>query len=263
MTGAAKFQLVQPVRLYQRIVEQVEDALARGELKPGQRLPSERELAVQFGASRPTVREALRVLESSGLIRSRPGDPNGPEILAFSPVGLTRQMTRLAQVEKMSIAELVSFRMILDGSANMLAARLRSEAELAAMDETIAVMKAAIDKGFTEFSEADMAFHDSVARASRNSLIQVCNKVVRGVVLSLISDKVSRSRNSKALMKESLQHHQEVLEAIRQGDGPAAARISRQNLYDYYSGYVPKKDRGALLALLEGEPGSSGRLPSK
>jgi DNA-binding FadR family transcriptional regulator len=254
VSDIAKFQQVQPVRLYQRIVEQVEDALARGELKPGQRLPSERELAVQFGASRPTVREALRVLESSGLVRSRPGDPNGPEILPFSPTGLTQQMTRLAQVEEMSIAELVSFRMILDGSANMLAARLRSEAELAAMDMTIAVMKAAIAKGFTEFSEADMAFHDSVAQASRNSLIQVCNMVVRGVVLSLISDKVTRARNSKALMRESLLHHQEVLEAIRQGDGPAAARISRQNLYDYYSGYVPKRDRGALLALLEGEP---------
>jgi len=254
VSDIAKFQQVQPVRLYQRIVEQVEDALARGELKPGQRLPSERELAVQFGASRPTVREALRVLESSGLVRSRPGDPNGPEILPFSPTGLTQQMTRLAQVEEMSIAELVSFRMILDGSANMLAARLRSEAELAAMDMTIAVMEEAIAKGFTEFSEADMAFHDSVAQASRNSLIQVCNKVVRGVVLSLISDKVTRSRNSKALMRESLLHHREVLEAIRVGDGPAAARISRQNLYDYYSGYVPKKDREALLALLEGEP---------
>jgi len=72
------FQQVQPVRLYQRIVEQIEDALARGELKPGQRLPSERELVVQFGASRSTVREALRVLESNGVVRSRPGDPDGP-----------------------------------------------------------------------------------------------------------------------------------------------------------------------------------------
>lgn len=253
MTEKAQFQQVQPVRLYQRIVQQIEDGIARGELKPGQRLPSERELVVQFGASRPTVREALRVLESNGVVRSRPGDPNGPEILPFSPNGLAKQMTRLAQVEQMSIAELVSFRMILDGSASLLAARLRSDEELAAMEETVAVMEAAIDKGYDDFSEADVAFHDTVALASRNSLIQVCNMVVRGVVLSLISDKVSRSRNSKALMRESLEHHKEVLEAVRAGDGPGAARISRQNLYDYYAGYVPKKDRAALLALLEGE----------
>lgn len=255
MTERARFQQVEPVRLYQRIVEQIEDAIARGELKPGERLPSERELVAQFGASRPTVREALRVLESNGVVRSRPGDPNGPEILAFSPHGLAKQMTRLTQVDQMSIADLVSFRMILDGSANMLAARLRSEEELAAMDKTIKVMEAAIDEGYDQFSEADVAFHDAVALASRNALIQVCNNVVRGVVLSLISDKVVRARNSKALMRESLQHHQEVLDAIRDGDGPGAARISRQNLYDYYAGYVPKKDRAPLLALLEGEQG--------
>lgn len=254
MTERTRFQQVQPVRLYQRIVEQIEDAIASGELKPGERLPSERELVAQFGASRPTVREALRVLESSGVVRSRPGDPNGPEILPFSPHGLAKQMTRLARVEQMSIADLVSFRMILDGSANMLAARLRSEDELAAIEKTIAVMETAIDEGYDQFSEADVAFHDAVALASRNALIQVCNNVVRGVVLSLISDKVTRARNSKALMRESLQHHKEVLEAIRAGDGPGAARISRQNLYDYYAGYVPKKDREPLLALLEAEP---------
>jgi DNA-binding FadR family transcriptional regulator len=257
MTDRARFQQVEPVRLYQRIVEQIEDAIAAGTLKPGERLPSERELVAQFGASRPTVREALRVLESNGLVRSRPGDPRGPEILPFSPHGLAKQMTRLTRIDQMSIADLVAFRMILDGSASLLAARLRSEAELAAMEETITVMGDAIDRGFDEFGEADVAFHDAVALASRNTLIQVCNSVVRGVVLSLISDKVARARNSKALMRESLRHHREVLDAIRAGDGPGAARISRQNLYDYYAGYVPRKDREPLRALLEGEPGQS------
>lgn len=80
-----QFQPVQPVRAYQRIVEQIEEALSRGDLVPGQRLPSERELVTQFAVSRSTVREALRVLESNGMVRSRPGDPNGPEILPFSP----------------------------------------------------------------------------------------------------------------------------------------------------------------------------------
>ena len=61
----------------------------------------------QFGASRPTVREALRVLESNGIVRSRPGDPHGPEILPFSPHGLAKQMTRLTRVDQMSIADLV------------------------------------------------------------------------------------------------------------------------------------------------------------
>ncbi|GAA0535732.1 GntR family transcriptional regulator [Saccharopolyspora subtropica] len=247
----ARFQQVRPVRLYQTIVEQIEGAIARGEFRPGQRLPNERELVAQFGASRPTVREALRVLEANGVIRSRPGDPHGPEVLPFSPSGLAKQMTRLAQLEEMSVAELVAFRMILDSAANLLAARLRSAAELAAMERTLAVMAEAIDRGYDEFSKADVAFHDAIASASRNSLIQVCNNVVRGVVLSLIEDRVARSRNSRALMRESLQHHREVLAAIRAGDGQAAARISRRNIYDYYAGYVPESDRAAMRALLE------------
>jgi DNA-binding FadR family transcriptional regulator len=249
-TGTAAFEQVRAVRLYERIVEQIESALVKGELKPGQRLPSERELVAQFGASRSTVREALRVLESKGVVRSRPGDPNGPELLPFSPNELTREMTRLAQVEHLSLAELISFRMILDGSANLLAARLRSAEELAAIEETITVMGTAIEESYERFSEADVAFHDAVAQASRNGLIQVCNQVVRGVVLSLISDKIQRSPSSKMLMRRSLRHHEEVLEAIRAGDGPAAAAISRRNLYDYYAGYVPEEDRASLQALL-------------
>lgn len=251
MSERSPFRPVQPVRAYERIVEQVEDALANGELKPGDRLPSERELVSQFAVSRSTVREALRVLESNGVLRSRPGDPRGPEVLGFSNGGLAKQITRLARVEQLSLAELVAFRMILDGSANLVAAQLRRENELREMELRIDEMRAAIDVSYEAFSEADVAFHDSVARASRNALIQVCNEVVRGVTLSLISDKILRAGNRKALMRQSLAHHEQVLVAVRAGDGHAAARVARQNLYDYYAGYVPKTDRAPLQALLD------------
>jgi len=251
MSERNQFRPVQPVRAYERIVEQVEDAMARGELKPGQRLPSERELVTQFAVSRSTVREALRVLASNGVVRSRPGDPRGPEVLAFSTNGLAKQMTRLTRSDQLSLAELLAFRMILDGSANLLAAQLRSPEQLLEMESTISDMRGAIDVGYEAFSEADMAFHDSVARASRNALIQVCVEVVRGVVLSLVSDKIKGSRNGKDLMRRSLRHHEEVLVAVRAGDGHAAARLARQNLYDYYAGYVPKAERAPLTTLLD------------
>ena len=251
MTKSPRFQPVQPVRAYQRIVEQVEDALARGDLAPGHRLPSERELVAQFEVSRSTVREALRVLESNGVVRSRPGDPNGPEILPFSQSALRKQMVRLARVDELTLSELIGFRMIMDGAAIQVASRLRTEEQLAEMEETLVAMRAAIDVDFEAFSEADLAFHDVIATISRNSLIQTCNEVVRGVVLTLISDKVAHARNSRALMLESLQHHAEVVDAIRAGDGHAAARIARQNMYDYYAGYVPEPERETLRALID------------
>jgi GntR family transcriptional repressor for pyruvate dehydrogenase complex len=251
MAKGPRFQPVQPVRAYQRIVEQIEEALARGDLSPGQRLPSERELVVQFAVSRSTVREALRVLESNGVIRSRPGDPHGPEILPYSHAALRKQMVRLARVDELSLSELVGFRMIMDGAAIQLAARLRTSEQLTEMEDTLVAMRAAIEVDSEDFSEAEVAFHDAVARASRNSLIQVCNEVVRGVVLSLISAKISQASNSRALMLKSLRHHTEVVEAIRAGDGHAATRLARQNLYDYYAGYVPEPDRAPLRALID------------
>jgi GntR family transcriptional repressor for pyruvate dehydrogenase complex len=250
MTTPKPFEQVSPVRLYQRIVEQVEDAIARGDLQPGGRLPSERELVVQFGTSRPTVREALRVLESNGVVRSRPGDPNGPEILPFSPVALQKQLTRMLSTTGLNSASLLSFRMILDGCGSLLAAQLRTETEVQEMERCIDDMARAMDGDFEAFGEADIAFHDAVALASRNTLLPLCNYAVRTVVVSLISDKVANSHNSKALMRQSLDHHREVLEAIKEGDGAAASRISCRNLYDYYHEYVAEADRPAIAAML-------------
>lgn len=246
-----QFSPVQPVRAYERIVEQVEDALARGDLTPGQRLPSERELVAQFAVSRSTVREALRVLESNGVVRSRPGDPNGPEILPFSQSALRKQMVRLARVDELTLSELIGFRMIMDGAAIQVASRLRTPEELDELEATLVAMRAAIDVDFDAFSQADLAFHELIARISRNSLIQTCNEVVRGVVLSLISDKIAHAANSRTLMLESLHHHADVVDAIRTGNGHAAARLARQNMYDYYGAYVPDSEQETLRALIE------------
>lgn len=255
--GRATFRKVEPVRMYQRIVTQVEEAVLKGELHPGDHLPSEREMVAQFGTSRSTVREALRVLESNGVIRSRPGDPHGPEVLPFSSDALSRQLTRLTRVEGLSLAELLGFRMILDGSAARMAARLRTDEQLAELEATIVAMEEALDKGFHEFSESDVAFHDVVARASRNTLIDVCQQVVRRAVVTLIEEHLTRTETGGELRSESLRHHTEVFEAIRAGDAAAAARISRRNLYNYYSGYVPEHDLDGLRALLLEDTGSS------
>jgi DNA-binding FadR family transcriptional regulator len=246
-----RFEPVRTVRAYERIVEQVEEAIESGALCPGERLPSERDLMGQFSVSRSTVREALRVLQARGLVRSRPGDPHGAEVQPFSPAALHKSMTTLARVDELSLGELVQFRMVLDASANLLAARLRTDEQLAEMDAAIAGMRAAAEVGYDAFSAADIAFHDAVARASRNKLIQICTDVVRSIVLGLVSGKIAAAADRQALMRQSIGHHEEVLAAVRAGDGLLAARLSRQTMYDYYVGYVPVDERPALRALLE------------
>lgn len=245
-----KFEPVAPVRAYERIVEQIEEAVVSGRLKPGERLPGERELMIQFGVGRSTVREALRVLQAAELIRSRPGDPRGPEVLAASPAALHRSMHRLARADHVGLAELLQFRMVLDGSAHLLAAQLRTDDDLSALDTALAAMRAGAEEGFAQFSHADVAFHETIARASRNPLLVVSAEVVRGVVLELIEDKLSHARDRSALMQSWLRHHAEVLEAVRAADGELAARLARRALYDNYAEYVPEEQRALLTPLL-------------
>ncbi|MFG1946798.1 FadR/GntR family transcriptional regulator [Nonomuraea sp. NPDC048826] len=249
--GGPRFEPVRTVRAYERIVEQIENAVETGALTPGQRLPSERELMAQFSVSRSTVREALRVLQARGLVQSRPGDPNGAEVQPFSPAALHKSMTTLARVDELSLGELVQFRMVLDASANLLAARLRTDEQLAEMDTAIERMRKAAEVSYDEFSAADVAFHDAVARASRNKLIQISTDVVRSIVVGLIAGKIASSDDRVALMRRSIRHHEEVLAAVRAGDGPLAARLSRETMYDYYADYVAPAERAALRALLE------------
>lgn len=245
------FRPVRAVRAYEAIVEQVEDALARGTLRPGSRLPSERDLVTQFAVSRSTVREALRVLESSGLIRSRPGDPHGAEVLPYSAGGLRKSVLRLAKVDELSLCDLVQFRMILESAAYMLAARLRTDEQLAQMEGALAAMNEAITSGHEAFSEADVEFHEVIAEVSGNMLIQVCGEVVRGVVLGLIDDKLTRAQNRDELMRQSLQHHTEVFEAVRDGDGAAASRLARGTLFAYYASYLTDDERHVAEALID------------
>jgi DNA-binding FadR family transcriptional regulator len=244
-----RFEPVATVRAYERVVQQIEEAVFSGALKAGERLPSERELMTQFGVSRSTIREALRVLQAADLIRSKPGDPRGPEVLAASPAALHKSMHRLTRADHLSLAELLQFRMALDGSAHLLAAKLRTDAHLAELDAALAAMRDA--EGYAEFSRADVAFHEAIARAAGNPLIVVCLEVVRGVVLEQIEDRLSHAGDQDALMRSWLAHHGEVLQAIRDADGELAARLARRALYDNYAEYVPECERGLLQPLLD------------
>lgn len=245
-----EFEPIAPVRAYQRVVEQIEEAVFSGRIKPGDRLPSERELMVQFDVGRSTVREALRVLQAAEMIRSRPGDPRGPEVLAASPAALHRSMHRLARADHIGLSELLQFRMVLDGSAHLLAAQLRTEEHLAELDAALEAMREGVSKGFAEFSHADVAFHEAIARATGNPLLVISGEVVRGVVLELIEDKLEHADDRTALMRNWLAHHEEVLGAIRDSDGERASRLAKQALYDNYAEYVPEEQRRLLRPLL-------------
>ncbi|SDX34741.1 DNA-binding transcriptional regulator, FadR family [Amycolatopsis xylanica] len=248
-----EFERVAPVRAYERVVEQIEEAVVSGRLKAGERLPSERDLMTQFGVSRSTVREALRVLQAGDLVRSKPGDPRGPEILAASPAALKKSMHRLARADHLGLAELLQFRMVLDGSAHLLAARLRTEEHLRDLEKALDAMRRGAEESYATYSLADILFHEMIAKATGNALLVFSGEAVHNVFLELIEDRLEKARDRTELMHTWITHHAEVLDAIRDGDGARAARLAKQALYDNYAEYVPEGERGLLEALLERE----------
>jgi DNA-binding FadR family transcriptional regulator len=246
------FRPVRPVHAYERIVEQIEDAILHGRIGPHDRLPSERELMREFQVGRSTVREALRVLQSKGLVRSRPGDPNGPLVLPFSTDGLRTSMYSLARVEELTLRELLQFRMIVEGNAYRLAALLRTDEHLDALERALAAMRDAIPAGDEAFTNADLAFHDVVAEAAGNKLLSISISVVRDIVARLVRAKIVEAADREEQMRESCRRHRLVLDAVRDRDGDRAAALARRNLFEYYGEHLDDDERAVVAALLDG-----------
>jgi len=248
MTSSAAFTPVKTVKAYERVVEQIESAISKRELKPGDRLPSERELMLTFEVSRSTIREALRVLESIGLVRSRPGDPRGPEVLQASPAILTKTVNRLVRLDTIALSELVEFRIMLEGAACSLAAQHRTDEQLQTIRAAVEAMQAEVVNGPIAFSRADVAFHVSIWAASHNQLIQICGEATRGALIDMVTDELDRSPDSQARMELSLAHDREIFAAISAGDGATAGRLARSFVIEYYGGLMPPNTRAALGA---------------
>ncbi|MFF1946967.1 FadR/GntR family transcriptional regulator [Rhodococcus qingshengii] len=250
-----KFAPARRVRAYESIVKQIEDAIFRGDLRPGQRLPSERDLTVEFAVSRATVREALRVLESSGLVKSRHGDPTGgAEVQEFSPDGLHKSLTAMVHLEQFDLTDLVQFRMAIEGSATFLAAVGHTEEQLQKMDDAHQRMSEAIGRNFEEFSAADVEFHHTVAEAANSGLLRVTNDVARGVVANLIETKFAAALNTEELMNDSCRRHERVLEAIRERDGQKASRLAQHDILDHFGRFLPKDRMEQLKSFASHRP---------
>lgn len=239
------FEPIKPTRAHEAVLAQLQCKILEGELAPGDRLPSEREMMDTFGVSRPTVREALRVAECLGLVAVRHGDPGGPRVLGQPSVGVARVLDGLLSAERTSVAELLEARMVLEGAAARLAAR--PGAELGPLEEAYRAMEQAPD--FPRFVEADALFHRRVAEVGGNRLLVVILTALRDPVVRLITERLSGATDVQARAK-ILHTHGEILKAIRARDGTAADRRSRRHLFDLYAAMVAPKERPRLEALL-------------
>jgi GntR family transcriptional repressor for pyruvate dehydrogenase complex len=163
------FEKITPEKLSSAVTRQIELLILRGILRPGERLPSERDLAERLGVSRPSLREALAELQGKGLLQTRPGagvfvaDVLGN---AFSPA-----LIRLFSDHDEAVFDYVSFRRDLEGMAAERAARLASDADLAVIQGAFDRMAAQDGRDAAEEARRDAAFHLSILEASHNVVL--------------------------------------------------------------------------------------------
>lgn len=257
--GGSPFRPVRPVRAYETIVEQLEDAIIRnGTLKPGDRLPSERELMKQFEVGRATVREALRVLQSNGLVRSRPGDPRGPEVVAFSADVLYRPMEALLNVGRVSLYELLFYRMMMEGTIAALAAFSGSEEHLPTLQSSVEQMEAAERDGDLDgFLAADSVFHQTLAAAADSNFLSVQYDVVRKAVRHFLASNMDTPVQRHDYMSRAIGGHRQLVDAIRDRRKDDAVRISYQTIFEHYHVHLsePEVERMRAFYLSEEDQG--------
>jgi GntR family transcriptional regulator, transcriptional repressor for pyruvate dehydrogenase complex len=214
-----RFSPVQTRRTFEEAVEQIAEKIKMGELQVGHRLPSERALAEQMQISRPTLREAVRVLVDSGLIEVRRGSGGGMVVVAdFVPPDLVARRRDL-RIEE--VGHVLEARRLLEPRVAQLAAMRVTEDDYRALERTIAAQHRVLEGGdiFREgredrFLQLDVQFHLGLARATGNQMIV-------GLVRSLYRElEIARdmAMHHEPVAPWAVEIHERTLEAIRSGD---------------------------------------------
>ena len=219
------YKLVQASRLYEQIVQQIEDSIKKGALKAGDQLPAERELAEQFGVSRTAVREAVKALREKGLVEAYPGRGTFITSETSNTIRITLdRMIRTGQLE--GTLQLVEVREILEPEIAALAATRADEDAINEMRDAVRIMDEAREDP-DAYIEADLDFHLALAEAAANPIIL---SLIDSIV-GLLREQRLRIFNVDGGPVRGQYHHKRILEAVRNRDASGAREAMRAHLH--------------------------------
>lgn len=225
------FQKVHPEKLSQAVVRQIELLILRGILRPGERLPSERDLADKLDVSRPSLREAIAELQDRGLLVSRPGA--GIYVAEVLGSAFSDALVRLFASHEEALFDYIAFRRDLEGMAAERAARLGSDTDLQVVDTVFRKMQAANGKrNPADEARLDAEFHLAIIEASHNvvmlHMMRAMFELLReGVFYN--RQVMFRQRTTRAML---LDQHRTINDALQARD-PAGARAAVERHLSY------------------------------
>src|SRR5579884_662229 len=215
---------IQPSKVYEQIAQQIEQRILSGELRSGDRLPTERELAQQFRASRTAVREAMKALAQKGLVDMKPG--RGTLVIDGTSQAMKHSLGLMMRVGHASISQnLVEVREILEPEIAALAAIRATEEHISAMRSAVETMDASLQDA-ESYITADNAFHQALARGTQNVLILA---LVDSIV-DLLSEQRKQIFMVQGGPERGQQHHKMILDAVIRRDAQAAREAMHAHL---------------------------------
>jgi DNA-binding FadR family transcriptional regulator len=226
-------QAIEPQRLYRQIAEQLRGLMSTGEFGVGSRLPAERDLAIQLGVSRPSVREALIALEVEGTIEVRTGSgiyvKQAPLQRAASAAGSEPLM-------EWGPLEVMSARLVVEAEVAALAAQHAGKGHIKAMRQALQDMRDQARAGQAP-KDGDEAFHEAIAKACGNGvLLDVVQRFwqARG---GRLFERLGAYFENPASWQSAIAEHEQVLLAIEAGDATAAKRAMQKHLRQAHKRY--------------------------
>ncbi len=218
-----EFESIRRSKVYEEVARQIERIIA--DMKPGDMLPPERELARMFGVSRGSIRDAIRKLESVGLVEPRQG--SGTVVRDFSVDLLAAPLTTLLNQKRHMVVELLDVRKMIEPP---LAARAATHATAEELTELEAILERQANRmrGGELAVEEDSEFHYTIALAANNSVVLK----VLDVLMDLLRETRERSLQVEGRLEKSFAGHQRILAALKRRDAAAAENAMRRHLQE-------------------------------
>jgi GntR family transcriptional regulator, transcriptional repressor for pyruvate dehydrogenase complex len=217
-----------PLKRSEVIARDLAQYIVDARLPAGSMLPREREMIDQLGVGRTTLREALRILETRGVLTIRSGPGGGPVVRHPEPNDLTEALTLILQFQRATMLEVHDARIWLEPTAARMAATHITKAEIKRLRDINAEMKTAIDSSEENIMDANRRFHGVIAAATANLVVQVFLETLLTVVDSGVQD-INHSREFKRIAAKG---HDEIIDALEAKDPDRAEDAMRRHLVE-------------------------------
>ncbi|MCI2957067.1 FadR family transcriptional regulator [Agromyces atrinae] len=235
-TTSDPWEPVQRIRTYEQVMAQIEERILDGRLKAGDRLPSERELAISLGVSRPSLRESLRVLEALGIVEiRRGGGPDGGAVLVSTPGdGMVNLLKLQIALSHFSWSDVLETRLSLEAWSVEEAAYRSNDDDHRALAEILDRMD---DPGIdsSEFNSLDAAFHMRIAESTGNALTAHFMGSLRTAIHRQMVEVYANLDDWRETARTVRAEHREIFDAIVAADGPRASELVTRHIADFYN----------------------------